>query len=109
MIRTQGSIRMQEIKGRSHGWLVIKEAGGFSWGITKGMNETGKQWGEKIKLWRAAYWRDKYVEREKLRGVRSRCVKVGIIRKEYKEKGKKQYTKVWKNIWNTLNRIDTDS
>lgn len=48
MIRTQGRIRMQEIKGRNYCWLVIKEAGGFSWGIRKGMNETGRQWGEKM-------------------------------------------------------------
>lgn len=39
---------MQEIKGRNYGWLAIKEAGGFSWGIRKGMNGTGKQFRGKI-------------------------------------------------------------
>lgn len=39
---------MPEIEGQNYCWLEIKDAGSFSWGLKKGMNETRGNGGKKM-------------------------------------------------------------
>ena len=71
-------------------WLVIKEAGGFSWDLRKGMNETEVNGGEKVHGIMMSYpQKEQAPGGWKNKGKQIKIgKKAGLIRNGYGDRGK---------------------